>query len=237
MQKNKTARKGKACQPVNRACPKKTAKVCRQKSVQKARARKPLTPEQRARKNARDRQRRAAKRGVSVSPLLAAERSHTSASCGKCTPDCPNYRICTRLSRTDNLPKLHAVKPALVPVAQKEPVRRPDALDAIDAFIRDTLSRMTAEHRNGIVHRHFDLPDGVAEVSVCRKVCELPQVAQDIAGVADRSWSALAEQCVAYLLDRRTGVTRPLSQLELDVAQLVDAQQASGCTWFGDDAK
>ena len=96
---------------------------------------------------------------------------------------------------------------------------------------------MQAERRNGIVRRHFDLPDGVAEVAVCRKVCELPRVAQDIAGIADRSWSALAERCVAYLLDAGTGATRRLSQLECDVSQLVEAQHAAGCTWFGDDGK
>lgn len=245
MQKNKTARKGKASQPVNHACPKKTAKVCRQKSSKKTRARKPLTPEQRERKNARDRRRRAAKRGVSVSPLLIAERSRTSASCSRCTPDCSNYQTCTRLSQTDNLPKLHAVKPALVPVGQKEPVRKPDALAAIDAFICNTLSQMTAENRNGIVRRHFELPDGIAEVAVCRKVCEVPRVSNDIAGIADRSWSALAEQCVAYLLRKgagitmgtRTGVTKDMSQLESDVDQIVDVQHGAGCTWFGDDCK
>lgn len=245
MQKNKTALKGKACQPVNHACPKKTAKVCRQKSAQKARSRKPLTPEQRERKNARDRQRRAMlKRNVEdripmpVMPLMAEPSHDGHVGCrGKnACARCYRRKDCQRLADPTRVPKLHAVSADQAMANEKARREKNHGYSRlfrdIDCFIYDTVSKMANENRNGIVRRHFDLPDGVAEVSVCRKVCEVPQVAKDIAGIADRSWSALAESCIGLLFGRCGA-----SQLELDVSRIVDAQHETGCTWFGDCAK
>lgn len=115
------------------------------------------------------------------------------AQCGeKPCRECARFSECRHHARTSGFPKLHSRQEAIdranraaaaqptPPVLAVEPVKgqtapRPaNPIDAISAWVRTNLDRLEATKGTGIVRQIFDLPDGVAEVSVSRKVCELP---------------------------------------------------------------
>lgn len=115
------------------------------------------------------------------------------AQCGeKPCRECERFAECRHHARTSGFPKLHSRQEAIdranreaaaqptQPVLAVEPVKgqitpRPaNPIAAIGEWVRTNLDRLEATKGTGIVRQTFDLPDGVAEVAVSRKVCELP---------------------------------------------------------------
>lgn len=152
------------------------------------RVRKPLTDEQRKRKNEKDRIRRMLKRMDAKAAktmsdedrrrLEAMDRreleEHYRNMCLKCSPECRNYAKCKGYARTEGLPKLH--KSSADPsCAHNAPVNPPQSeLRGVDGSVFDKIAewvrgkidtvRNTAGCNGILSDASFNCHDGVFKV-------------------------------------------------------------------------
>lgn len=219
MQRNMKARKGKA---VSRACQPKAVKS--QKPAQKKpgpRVRKPLTEEQRKRKNERARLRRASlscKSGKCQSG--AASVAPEATDFHRTVPASPRRESSGSIrdaeSHTDGCQKAQKSASACQGCS-KCASGRPDR---IDRWVSAAVVRLERAGSGGIVRRVFEVPGGVAEVSVCRRACEAVPDSESL-------WSALAD-CCSWFLAGRTGLAVAFRSAASDISALVDRQSRLG---------
>lgn len=126
------------------------------------RVRKPLTQEQRNRKNERARAAYRARHCTYLAKNSPHSVRHDAVS-GCSRPD--KCRTSTFLSGGMQAPA--------VPCAEGTPSSAASPICAIAEWVRSSVDRLTATRGTGIVRRVFPFCDGVAEVSVCRRACDI----------------------------------------------------------------
>ena len=165
--KDEPALQPKPAMPAKSAKSGKTAgqsrsSVSSQPADQVKRVRKPLTQEQRNRKNERAR---------------AAYRARHCTYLAKNSPRSVRHDAVSGCSRPDKCRTSTfldgGMKAPAVPCSRDMPSSSAGPICAIAEWVRSSVDRLTATRGTGIVRRVFPFGDGVAEVSVCRRACDI----------------------------------------------------------------